>query len=306
MAISAASGFPQNSGILIPEIWSGKTLVEFYTATVASAISNTDYEGEISKEGDKVHIRTLPDIEIHDYVKGAPLLIQNPNPGKIELLIDRSMYFNLSIDSIDRFQSDLDFLGDWTRHAGTKLGIEQDRRFLGSVYADAHAKNKGATAGKISGNINLGVSGTPLAVDKTTIVDLLVDCGVVLDEQDVPSENRKIVLPAWAVALIKKSELKDASLTGDGQSTLRNGRAGMVDRWEVFMSNNLTHAADGGNEAYHAIACHSSAITFAAQMTENRTFQAEATFGWFARSLVVYGHKVIKPEGLIDLYIRKG
>ena len=45
MAVTAAAGFPQQSGVLVPEIWSGKMLVEFYETTVLSQICNTDYEG---------------------------------------------------------------------------------------------------------------------------------------------------------------------------------------------------------------------------------------------------------------------
>ncbi|MEN6464230.1 MAG: hypothetical protein ABFD62_03525 [Syntrophaceae bacterium] len=40
-----AAGLTSHSGTYTPEIWSGKTLVKFYTATVFAAISNTDYEG---------------------------------------------------------------------------------------------------------------------------------------------------------------------------------------------------------------------------------------------------------------------
>ena len=40
-----ASGLTTHSGTYTPEIWAGKTLVKFYTATVFGAITNTDYEG---------------------------------------------------------------------------------------------------------------------------------------------------------------------------------------------------------------------------------------------------------------------
>lgn len=40
-----ASGVGTHSGTLTPEVWSGKTLVKFYTATIFGDISNTDYEG---------------------------------------------------------------------------------------------------------------------------------------------------------------------------------------------------------------------------------------------------------------------
>jgi hypothetical protein len=306
MTIPAGSGVPQHSGIYTPEIWSGKMLVEYYTATVFGAIANTDYEGEIKKEGDTVHIRTLPEIEILDYVKGVPLNIQRPNPGKIELTIDHAKYFNIGVDDIDKFQSDLDYLNKWTTHGGKKLAIAQDRSILASVYADADPFNKGATAGKLSRNINLGSTGAPLAVTATNILDLLVDVGQVFSEQDVPEDQRKVVLPAWMTTLIKKSDLKEVSVSGDGTSMLRNGRVGMIDNMEIFQSNSLANVTDGADTVTNAMACHRDALTFAAQLTESRTFQAESTFGWFARSLVVYGFEVIKPEAMVHLYVKKG
>jgi len=42
MAYSTAAGHPQYSGILIPEIWSGKAIEKFYLATVFGDCANTD------------------------------------------------------------------------------------------------------------------------------------------------------------------------------------------------------------------------------------------------------------------------
>ena len=66
---------PAYSGTFIPELWSGKMLEKFYSATVLAAISNTDYEGEISEKGDKVIIRQTPTITIRDYEVNGPLTI---------------------------------------------------------------------------------------------------------------------------------------------------------------------------------------------------------------------------------------
>jgi hypothetical protein len=55
------------TGSFVPEIWSGKLIEKFYAATVLAAIANTDYEGEIKSQGDKVKIRTKPTITIRDY-----------------------------------------------------------------------------------------------------------------------------------------------------------------------------------------------------------------------------------------------
>lgn len=42
MAFAVAAGSPSYSGTFIPEIWSTKLQVKFYSATVFGAISNTD------------------------------------------------------------------------------------------------------------------------------------------------------------------------------------------------------------------------------------------------------------------------
>jgi hypothetical protein len=41
-----ASGATSFTGTYTPEVWSGKLLVKFYTATVFGDITNTDYEGK--------------------------------------------------------------------------------------------------------------------------------------------------------------------------------------------------------------------------------------------------------------------
>jgi len=306
MTIQAAAGTPQYSGTFIPEIWSGKLLIKFYAATVIAAITNTDFEGEISDKGDKVTIRTVPDIIIRDYVKNQSLQIQRPESPNIELTVDKAKYFNFICDDIDRHQADVALMDSWSEDASEQMKIVVDEEFLEEVYPDAHSDNKGSSAGKNSGDIDLGVSGTPLALSKANILDVLVDMGTVLDEQNVPEQSRSIILPPWACGMIKKSDLKDASLAGDGTSILRNGRVGMIDRWLIFNSNLLSTTTDGSYKVWNIIACQKSAISFAAQMTKMESLRAESTFGTLVRGLNVYGYDVLKPEALVHLYARKG
>ena len=55
------------TGVFIPTLWAGKLVEKFYEATVLAGIANTDYSGEISSMGDKVIIRTKPDVTIRTY-----------------------------------------------------------------------------------------------------------------------------------------------------------------------------------------------------------------------------------------------
>lgn len=305
MAVAVAAGHPQYSGTFIPEIWSGNLLVKFYSATVINAITNTDYEGEIKDVGDKVIIRQVPDITIRDYSKGQSLVIERPEAANKELLIDKAKYFNFVCDDIDKHQTDIALMDSWSTDAGEQMKITVDTGFLGDVYSDAHSSNKGATAGAKSSSYNLGASGSPVVVTKANVLDLLVDVGSVLDEQDVPENDRSIVLPPWMAGMIKKSDLKDASLAGDGTSIMRNGRLGMIDRFTLYHSNLLTSATDGAYTAWHVIACQRYAISFAAQMSKMESLRAESTFGTLVRGLNVYGYKTLKTEALCDVYVAK-
>jgi len=308
MAISTTGGYPQYSGApsrFIPEIWSSKLLVKWYAACVAAAISNTDYEGDIKDVGDKVWIRTRGDVTIRDYTKGSTLVPQYVESPAIEFPIERAKYFFCSIDDIDKYQSDVRLLDEWSTDAGYQMKIEIDTEFLADVYSDADSDNKGATAGAKSGDINLGAAGSPLAVTKATVLDLIVDLDTVLDEQDVPPEDRWLVVPPWFRGMIMKSDLKDASLSGDGQSILRNGRIGRIGYFTIYISNLLTSGTDTYT-VWHCMAGHKRAITFAGQITKTEHLERlENTFGQAIRGLNVFDWKVLKGEGLCDVYCYK-
>lgn len=303
MSYPVSAGRPNYSGNFIPEIWSGKLIENFYDATVLAAIANTDYEGEIKNQGDTVNIRTIPNITIRDYVKGQSLVVENPDKPKLQLVIDKGEYFACVEDDIDRVQSDVKLMDMWSKDASEQMKIKIDQRVLTDILPDIAATNKGANAGAVSGAFNLGTTGAPLTVTKdgasstTSVTDLVVDMGTVLDEANCPEQNRFLIIPARMAGLIKKSELKDASLTGDSQSPLRNGRLGMIDRFTIYVSHNLKVTS---GTKYSIIAGTKMGFTFASQMTEMETIRSETTFGDIIRGLQVYGYKVVKPEALVE------
>lgn len=306
MSFPNVSGKPNYSGNFIPEIWSGKLIENFYDATVLAAISNTDYEGEIKRFGDTVNIRTTPTVTLRDYVKGQALTVEQPDKAKLQLVIDKGDYFACVEDDVDRIQADVKLMDMWSKDASENMKIKIDQRVLTDLLPDISADNLGATAGAKSASFNLGTSGSPLTVTKdgaggtTSVVELIVDLGTVLDEANAPESNRFLVIPAKMANLIKKSELKDASLSGDSQSIVRNGRLGMIDRFTLYVSHNLYVSSS----KYSLIAGHKMGFTFASQMTEMETLRAQTTFGNIVRGLQVYGYKVVKPEALAKAVVQ--
>lgn len=302
----------------IPEVWSGKLQVKFYKSTVLGEITNNDWEGEIKGQGDKVYIRSIPTITISSYTKGQNLTSQVPTSTPLELNIDKGKYFAVVLDDVDATQADVKLMDIFTNDASQQMKIAIDGDVLGAVYADAATANKGATAGAISGDINLGATGAPRQVTSANVLDMILDMGQCLDEQNVPEDGRWAVIPAWMASLIKRSDLKAAYLTGDSVTPLRNGKLGMVDRFTLYVSNNLSSVTDLGSDAaaggtgaaadykaWNIMAGTRDAISFASQMTNVETLRAQSTFGNIVRGLNVYGFKVTKPEALVAGYVRK-
>jgi hypothetical protein len=305
---------PAYSGTFIPEIWSGKMIEKFYDATVLAAICNSDYEGEIANQGDKVIIRTKPTITINPYEAEQALVVERPSSNIVELLIDKGHYFNTILDDVMEVQADLNQLSMWADDASEQMKITIDTEVLLAMLDTATAvENRGLTAGRISASVNLGVTTNPVDLvarpdgTNTEIIDLIVGLGQVLDEQNIPETGRWITLPAWVCAMIKRSELRDASLSGDSISISRNGRLGMIDRFTIYMSNLLPNGVAGslaaGETAVYA--GHSHGHTFASQLSKVETLRGESTFGTYLRGLQVYGHKVTDGTALAQAIVAK-
>ena len=231
MSVPAAAGYPVGGSAgaskYTPQIYAKKLLVKFYKKTVFGEIANRDYAGEISGQGDKVIIRTRPDVTVYKYYKGMDLNEKRKalEPPNVELQIDQALGYSVAIDDIDKIQNDINALDEWAQDGSENLGIEMDRDILNTVYADAAATNKGATAGAVSGSWNLGAAGAPVSLTKANILDYIVYCDSVLSENDVPVPDRYIIIPEWAKALINTSDLRSALFSGDaGNQNLRNGK----------------------------------------------------------------------------------
>mgnify|MGYP003134639522 FL=1 len=261
----------------ISEVWSKKLQAKFYANTVLPQVSNTDYEGEISGQGNKVIIRTVPDVTVADYT--GTISYADLTTTKVELNIDKAKSYAFKVDDVVKAQSNFDYWNAAAQDAAESMKI--------AVETDVFT--------------NIVGTFTPAVVDATSttsanILGKILDAGQTLDENNVPETGRFIILSPQYVNLLKQSDLKDASLAGDGTSILRNGRVGMIDRFTVYMSNNLLKPASGADaNKTHTIYGHPKAMSFASQFTNTETVRMETSFGDGVRGLKVYGYKTVVP-----------
>jgi hypothetical protein len=303
---------PSYSGTFIPSVWSSKLNVKFYAATTFGDVSNTNWEGDIKSMGDKVIINNIPSITINPYSVGTALTYEVPAPSTIELQVDKGYYFGVNVSDVLEYQAQPNLMDMFTTDAANQMKIQVDRECLLSVVTGADAANVGATAGKISASYNFGTDLAPLALtggSAGNILQTITAMASALDEQNVPESDRFLILTPVERNMLMSSNLAQAQFMGDATSIVRNGKIGRIDRFDVYVSNLLPAAAAakdyfGGALASalkrHAMyAGHKSAWTFASQINKVESIPNPADFGQLVRGLVIYGRKVVKPEGFV-------
>jgi len=281
MAYSSSSGsfsFAAGEQHFIPEVFSKKLQAKFYAQTVLSEVTTNEYEGEISGLGNKVNIRAVPAVTVADYT--GTLSYSDVTSSTIELNIDKAKSYAFKVDDILRTQADIDFMNEAARDAAQnmKIEIEQD------VFANVAA---GSSLTDING-------GTPATVSTSNVLGFILDAGKTLDENNIPEEDRFMIVNPATASILKQTELRQAYLTGDSVSPLRNGFIGMVDRFKMYVSNNLSTTAGVTSGLYG----HPKAIAYASQFTNTETVRLESSFGDGVRGLAVYGYKVVLPTAL--------
>lgn len=96
-----------------PIKYSLKLIELLYNETIYPKITNTDYEGEIRNEGDRVRVRTLGKLSLSAYVKGTTLVAQDLTPTSEDLIVDQQYYFKFIVDDIDKLQNDVDTINEY-------------------------------------------------------------------------------------------------------------------------------------------------------------------------------------------------
>ena len=286
MAYSSSSGsfsFASGEQHFIPEVFSKKLQAKFYAQTILSEVTTNEYEGEISGLGNKVNIRSVPAVTVADYT--GSLSYADVTSGTIELNIDKAKSYAFKVDDILREQADIDFMNEAANDAAQnmKIAIEQD------VFANVAA-----------GSSLTDINATPSNLTSSNILGFILDAGQTLDENNIPEDGRYMIISPAAATLLKQSELRQAYLTGDNVSPLRNGFIGTVDRFNMYVSNNLVTASGVTSGLYG----HPKAIAYASQMTNTESVRLESSFGDGVRGLAVYGYKVVLPTAIGEFKLK--
>jgi len=272
----------------IPEIWANDILVALRKNMVYGSLVNRDYQGEISAKGDTVRISAVGTVTIGTYTKNTDIAdAETLSDAQTVLTITQSPYFNFQLDDIDNVQMFPKILAAAMEEASYKLKDAADL-YIAGLYGGASASNK--IGDDITPKIPNNTAG-----DAQNVYKLMLDCALKLDEANVPTEGRWIVVPPWLYAkLLLEGTFVDASKSGS-TAALRQGEVGQICGFTVFKSNNVPNT-DGA--LYKILFGNNRALTYAEQISKIETYRLEKRFASGYKGLHLYGAKVVRPDCL--------
>ena len=344
MAFGKAGGYTNlDSGVFSSVIYSKQAQLAFRKSSIINAITNSDYFGEIANQGDTVRIIKEPEITVNAYLRGTTVSAQDLVDTDFSLVIDKANYFAFKMDDIEEQQSHVDFMSMSSNRAAYRLADGMDTEVLRylSGYTAASAVNttvSGTVANAAAGTDELlagnklditsfgNITTTATAGDSipvaprfggataaststATPLQIIARMGRLLDQQNVDSRGRWLVLDPVFIEMLKDedSRVLNADFGGSG---LQNGLIlNNLHGFRIYASNNLpsvgTGAGTSGATAQSTnygviVGGHDSAVATAEQINKVETYRDPDSFADIVRGMHLYGRKILRPEALVN------
>ena len=299
----------QANSFFLPKVYSKQVLNFFRKASVAEAITNTDYAGEIANFGDSVRIIKEPEITVDQYERGQTVSATKLTDQEVTLVVDIANAFKFIVDDIETQMSHVNFRDVATSSAAYALRDAFDAGVIITMFAGVSSSSPdhvlgsdNATdlaAGTFDGTGNLDIG---FGTDEHDPIDVMAKMARLLDEQNVPEEGRWFLASPDFYEVLSQSASKLLSVDYNaGQGSIRNGlvSSGKLRGFNMYKTNNI---AATSNAAGKCLAGHISSTATAQTITSTEVLRDPDSFGDIVRGLHVYGAKVLRGEALVSAF----
>jgi hypothetical protein len=297
----------QTNSFFLPQVYSKQVLNFFRKASVAEAITNTDYAGEIASYGDSVKIIKEPTIQVYQYERGADVTQTKLTDQEVTLVVDTANAFKFIVDDIESNMSHVNWREVAASSAAYALKDAFDENVLAKIAAGISAANPDHILGADAAVGTGGLGETTASIDlgaaaEVDPLDLMARMARLLDQQNVPEEGRWFVASPEFYEELSQSDSKLLSVDYNaGQGSIRNGliSSGKLRGFSMYKSNNVPSTATATGQ----VMCgHMSAVATAQTIVNTEVIRDPSSFGDIVRGLHVHGVKVLRPEACVQAF----
>ncbi len=284
MAIAVASGKTGFDGNFSPIIYSKQAQIALRKASVANAITNNSYFGEIANQGDVVRIQKEPDVTVNALERKTAISVEDLDDSEFSLTIDKANYFAFKMDDIEDQFASVDFVSLAADRAAYKMADAMDADLLqymsghsaaGAITTTSSGTAQHPTSGEINGEFlkvnrldmsdighittsaSSGTTGdsiplaarlpgaTALSTSVTSPLTVIARMARQMDTANVDSRGRWLVVDPVFMEILKDEDSR--LLNSDfGGSGLQNGLAvNNLHGFRLYVSNNLPAKGTG-------------------------------------------------------------
>ena len=259
------------------KLWSAVFADTLEPKLVAKAFVNGDITqtSEILQYGDTVHVNTLGPVNVFDYTENTEMsTLQILESADATLAIDKKKAFNFFVDDIDEKQVRPEIMEKAMENSAVAVAKKIDTDIFTCI--------KGAVP---EGN-TIGYA-VPIQVTANNIYDNIIKLKVILDENNVPDEGRKLAVRPEVEGLLLNDNRFVAAGVPQSEQRLETGLVLRALGFDIYKSNNVP--------AGKIIASVPLATTHVHQLSKFSTYEPENLFGTACKGLNVYGTKTFYP-----------
>ena len=298
------------AGTFIPEIWSDEVIAAYQkNLKMAPLVKKLPMTG---KKGDVIHVPKPIRGAASAKVADTKVNIQANTEGELQIAVDRHFEYSRFIEDIVEVQALNSLRQFYTEDAGYQLALKVDTDLMnaGTGFGDG-TLDLAAPTGADWVNSNsyyfdaAAAGGTPLtafAAGTVAAGDVFTDAGFrqaiqLLDDADVPMDNRCIVVPPVVRNTIMGTERFSSSDFVSGQ-TVNTGLIGNLYGVDVYVSSNCPTLEAN---VRGCILMNKDAIVHAEQMAvRSQTQYKQEYLSTLYTADTLYGVQVYRPEaGLV-------
>lgn len=280
-----------NHATFIPKLWSDEIIAEYeHSLVMKPLVKSMKMSG---KKGDTINIPMPVRGSANRKIEESQVTLVADASGNKQILIDQHWEYSRLIEDITSVQALSSMRKFYTQDAGYALARQVDSDLIASAL-DCWTVAGHSTEG---GLVVPAVEGSAEDFNDQTFRDAIQ----ILDDADVPMDNRKLVIPPAARNHIMGIDRYVSSDFVNGRGVV-NGKIGELYGVDVFVSTNL--AANNAGEK-PCLLFHTDALVIAEQMSvRTQTQYKQEYLADLMTADTLYGEDCYRPDSGVVIWVQ--
>jgi len=288
------------AGNFIPELWSDEVIGAYKSnLVVANVVTKLNHKG---KKGDTIHIPVPSRGSASAKAANTQVTLSAATNTVVNVSLDKHYEYSKLIEDIAEVQALASMRKFYTDDAGYALAkqVDSDLVDLGEGFQSGATTDGSYTTAYIGSGTTLWSGSNEADLDDDGLRALIL----VLDNADVPMDNRSLIVPpVCANDLLGINRFTEQAYIGSGDA-LKTGKIGQIYGVDVFISTNCDTAASGGGTGSSGggtervgILMHKDALVLAEQVgVRSQTQYKQEYLGDLFTSDTIYGVKELRND----------